>query len=64
MLTYLHKKAKTTFDWGKRPLFLRFNTDDQAEKRAAFVDLCALLKLDASEKIEFVDTEIQKLRNE
>lgn len=46
MLTFLHGKAKTNFDWGKRPLFLKFNTDNQAERREAFVELCSLLEMD------------------
>ena len=46
MLAFVHKKAKTTFDWGKRPLFLKFNTDNEADRRAAFTELCKLLKID------------------
>lgn len=46
MLTFVHGKAETNFDWDKRPLFLKFNTDSQAERRAAFTELCSLLELD------------------
>jgi hypothetical protein len=46
MLAFLHGKAKTTFDWDKRPLFLKFNTDNEGERRAAFVELCELLEVD------------------
>lgn len=51
MLTFVHGKAESTFDWDKRPLFLRFNTDDQVERLAAFHELCALLEVDAAQKL-------------
>lgn len=60
MLTFLHKKAKTTFDWGKRPLFLRFNTESQAERREAFTELCELLEIDESERLALVDDAIKR----
>ncbi len=41
LLYYLHGKAESAFDWKHRPFFLRFNTDDRAERQAAFRDLCA-----------------------
>jgi hypothetical protein len=40
MLMFVHGKAKSAFDWNQRPLFLRFNTQDQREREAAFVELC------------------------
>lgn len=40
MLLFLHDHAKSPFDWGQRPFFLRFNTTDMAARRAAYVELC------------------------
>jgi len=40
MLYYLHGKASEPFDWEQRPFFLRFATEDRAEREAAFRDLC------------------------
>jgi hypothetical protein len=45
-LAYIHGKAKEEFDWELRPLFLRFNTQDRAEREAAFGELCALCGVD------------------
>jgi len=39
MLMYLHGKAAEAFDWELRPFFLRFNTEDQAEREAAYKEL-------------------------
>ena len=41
LLYYLHGKAESSFDWAHRPFFLRFNTDDRAERMAAYRELCA-----------------------
>lgn len=49
MLTFLHGKADSTFDWDQRPLFLKFNSDDGAERTRAFEELCVLLELDPAE---------------
>jgi hypothetical protein len=40
MLMYIHGKAASSFDWDQRPFFLKFNTDDRAERAEAFKDLC------------------------
>ena len=40
MLMYLHGKADSAFDWAHRPFFLRFHTDDRAEREALFLELC------------------------
>jgi hypothetical protein len=40
MLMFLFGKAKTPFDWDHRPLFLRFNTSDRAERESALRELC------------------------
>ena len=39
-LAYLHGQAKEPFDWDRRPFYLRFGSDDGAERRAAFEELC------------------------
>jgi len=49
MLAFVHGKADSTFDWDLRPLFLKFNTADGAERTRAFDELCALLELDPAE---------------
>jgi hypothetical protein len=40
MIAFLHGKAESAFDWSLRPLFLRFNTTDKAERVSAFHELC------------------------
>lgn len=47
LLYYLHGKAKSQFDWDHRPFFLRFNTTDRAARKAAFLELCEKLGVDA-----------------
>jgi hypothetical protein len=39
MLMYVHGKAESPFDWNQRPFFLRFNTQDRAERDALVVEL-------------------------
>lgn len=40
MLMYLHGKADSSFDWSLRPFFLKFNTEDRAERQALYTELC------------------------
>lgn len=40
LLLYIHGKAAEPFDWNRRPFLLRFQTDDAAERRAAYRALC------------------------
>jgi hypothetical protein len=40
MLMFLHGKAKSSFEWDLRPFFLKFNTDDRAERKALYDELC------------------------
>lgn len=49
MLAFVHGKAESAFDWELRPLFLKFNSDDGAERERAFEELCTLLELDPVE---------------
>lgn len=48
MLLFLHGGAAEPFDWAHRPFFLRFNTEDRAERRAVFRELCARCGIDAA----------------
>ena len=41
-LAFIHGKAKEEFDWDLRPMFLRFNTQDRAEREVVFRELCRL----------------------
>lgn len=47
MLAFVYGKGDSAFDWNRRPLFLKFNSDDGGERRRTFDELCALLELDA-----------------
>jgi len=49
MLMFVHGKASAAFDWDQRPFFLRFNTEDGAERRAVFLELCGKIGVGASE---------------
>jgi hypothetical protein len=41
MLAFIYGKADSSFDWSMRPLFLKFNTADVAQRRAAVNELRA-----------------------
>lgn len=47
MLMFIHGKAPEAFDWEQRPFFLRFATDNRAEREAVFRELCAKLGVSA-----------------
>jgi hypothetical protein len=47
LLFFIHGKADEPFDWNHRPFFLRFNTSDRAERKAAFIEMCEKLGIDA-----------------
>jgi hypothetical protein len=49
MLAFLHGRTKEPFDWSMRPLFLKFNTTDAAERQAAFRELCTVLGIDPNQ---------------
>lgn len=51
MLMFVHGKSDDIFDWDMRPLFLQFN-DDIPARRRAFPELCAVLGIDADEKLK------------
>jgi hypothetical protein len=48
LLMFVHGKATSAFDWDQRPFFLRFNTQNTAERRAAFHELCDKIGVDGS----------------
>jgi hypothetical protein len=48
LLMFAHGKADSPFDWDQRPFFLRFNTPDQKEREAAFVELCGKIGVESS----------------
>ena len=41
MLAFIYGKADSAFDWHLRPLFLKFNTESSAERKAAIAELRA-----------------------
>ena len=43
MLMFVHGKAASPFDWDQRPFFLRFHTQNQAERDALITELHAKL---------------------
>jgi hypothetical protein len=45
-LAFIHGKATEAFDWNLRPLYLRFNAQDRAEREVVFRELCALCGVD------------------
>lgn len=49
LLHYLFGFAKSSFDWDKRPFYLRFASDDPTERRAAYLELCCELGLDPND---------------
>ena len=52
MLYFLHGKSAMAFDWNHRPFFLRFNTDDLAEREKAVRELCETIRVDPSRCIK------------
>ena len=48
LLLYIHKQAEEPFDWGQRPFFLRFLTEDGSAREAVFTELCARIAIDPS----------------
>lgn len=49
LLAYVHGQAAEPFDWDQRPFFLRFNTDNKAERVAVFRELCARIGVDGED---------------
>ncbi len=45
MLLFIHGKADSSFDWDRRPLFLRFDTNDIKERIEAFVEICGIISV-------------------
>jgi hypothetical protein len=55
MLMFLHGKASTSFDWDQRPFFLQFHTEDKAERRRCFRELCERVGLDGGSMLKRYD---------
>lgn len=51
LLLHLGGQAPTPFDWNQRPFLLRFNDAEPAERRKAFVELCARLGEDPEQRL-------------
>jgi hypothetical protein len=47
MLFFIFGKAKSSFDWDHRPYFLKFDTEDRAERVTLFKELCKTIGVDA-----------------
>jgi hypothetical protein len=52
MLTFLHGKATTSFDWDQRPFFLQFNTENKTDRRRCFRELCERIGVDADKMLK------------
>jgi hypothetical protein len=48
MLCFIHGRAAEPFDMAQRPFFLRFNTDNRAERETVFRELCEKIGVDAA----------------
>jgi hypothetical protein len=48
MLMFVHGKAKEPFEWEQRPFFLKFHTENRAERVAAFRELCEKIGVNAT----------------
>jgi hypothetical protein len=46
LLFYLYGKAKEPFDMSQRPFFLKFSTEEKADRVVPFKELCATLRVD------------------
>lgn len=46
ILTWLHGRAGSPFDWEQRPFFLRFHTENPDERHHAYLELCERLGID------------------
>ena len=47
MLFYLFGEAEEPFDWGRKPFFLRFNTENRKERLKVFQELCRKLRINS-----------------
>lgn len=46
MLFYIYGKAETSFDFDKRPFFLKFNTSKMSDRKVVFKELCDKIGVD------------------
>ncbi len=49
LLFYLYGIAESSFDWEFRPFFLRFHSDNPADRQVAFLELCQRTKVSPEE---------------
>ena len=52
MLFYIYDKAETSFDWGKRAFFLKFNTNKLSDRKIIFKELCEKINVDYREYLK------------
>lgn len=57
-LAAIHGIVDSRHDWSLRPMYLAFNTDDRAARRAAFLALCTKLGVDGPEQLQTVERAI------
>jgi len=55
MLMFIHGKADAAFDWNQRPFFLQFHTEDAAERRHHFRELCEKIAVDPDDMLRRYD---------
>ena len=55
MLMFIHGQADSAFDWDQRPFFLQFHTEDRAERRLHFRELCERIGVDPDEMLRRYD---------
>jgi hypothetical protein len=55
MLMFIHGKASTSFDWDQRPFFLQFHTEDRADRRRHFRELCERIDVNPDEMLRRYD---------
>lgn len=46
LVHHLFRRAKSDFDWDKRPFYLRFASNDARERHAAYLELCQDIGVD------------------
>ncbi len=51
MLYYLHGLSESAFDWDHRPFFLKFNTDNLAEREVVVRELCRSIGVTAEDYV-------------
>ncbi len=55
MLFFIFGKSSSSFDWDHRPFFLRFHTENKAERIAVFKELCQIIGVDPQKYLQTPD---------